>query len=68
MGRFGVGFEGHDLGLAGAAIVLPGEADPAVIEGHDAAVGDGDAVGVARQIGKHEFAAVNIFERALWPQ
>src|SRR6266498_1414932 len=50
-----VGFEGHDLGLAGAAIVLPGEADPAVIEGHDAAVGDGDAVGVARQIGEHLF-------------
>jgi hypothetical protein len=49
------GSECHDL-LAAAtlgAIVLPSEGDALLIEGDQAAVGDGDAVGIARQIGQH---------------
>ena len=47
--------ECHDL-LAIAtfgAIVLPSEADAGAVAGDQPAVGDGDAVGVARQIGQH---------------
>ena len=45
--------ERHDLGPAVLAIVFPGEADLTVIEPHQAAVGDGDAVGVAAKIAEH---------------
>ena len=54
-----VGGERHDL-LAVAtlgAIVLPSEGDAGAVAGDQPAVGDGDAVGVARQIGQH----------GLWP-
>ena len=45
----------HDL-LAVAtigAIVLPSEGDIGMVEGDQPAVGNGDAVGIARQIGQH---------------
>ena len=53
------GGERHDL-LALAAfgtIVLPSEGDAVAVAGDQPAVGDGDAVGIARQIGQHR----------LWP-
>src|SRR5581483_5930813 len=34
-------------------IVTPGEGDAAAIEAEDAAIGDGDAMGVGSQIGEH---------------
>ena len=39
------------------AIVLPLEGDILLIEGDQAAVGDGNAVGIARQIGQHRLGA-----------
>jgi len=48
-----VGGEGHHLGFAVLPIVLPGEAHLAVVEPDQAAVGDGNAVGVAAEIAKH---------------
>src|ERR1700738_663562 len=53
------GGERHEL-LARAAIgtiVLPSEGDAGAVAGDQPAVGDGDAVGIARQIGQH----------GLWP-
>ena len=52
-----VGIEGHHLGLAVRSVVLPGEADLAVGERDQPAVGDGDAMGVAAEIGQHLFGA-----------
>ena len=52
-----VGGQRHDLGLAVMAAVLPGEIDPAVVECHEASVGDGDAMGVATEIAGHLFGA-----------
>ena len=48
-----VGAQRHDLGLATVAIVLPGEVDITVLESDQTRVGDGDAMGVAAQIGQH---------------
>jgi hypothetical protein len=48
-----VGRERHDLGFAVLPIVLPGEADLAVVEPDQATVGDGDAVSVAAEISEH---------------
>jgi len=47
--------QGHGFPAAGAfdAIVLPAERHATVIGGEEPAIGDGDAVGVARQIGEH---------------
>src|SRR6202023_58305 len=36
-----------------SAIVLPSEGHAVAVAGHQPAVGDGDAVGIARQIGQH---------------
>ena len=59
-----VGGERHHLVSIGsfAAVVLPLEGDGFVVERDQAAVGDGDAVGVAGQIGEHRFGSA---ERAL---
>jgi hypothetical protein len=46
------GVERHHFGGAGMAIILPGEADLAVFECEQPAVGDGDAMGVAAEIGE----------------
>ena len=40
------------------AVVLPAEADVAVLDGEDAAVGDGHAVGVAAEVGEDTGGAV----------
>src|SRR5207245_1422154 len=48
-----VGVEGHRLSLVMVAIVLPEEADAAVGESDEAAVGDGDAMGIAGEIIEH---------------
>ncbi len=47
--------QGHGLvSLASlGAVVLPLEGDLLVVEGDETAVGDGDAVGVAGEIGEH---------------
>ena len=45
------------LVLPSCAIVFPGEADLAVGEREQPAVGDGDAMGVAAEIGQHLFGA-----------
>ncbi len=42
--------ERHHLGFAGLTIVLPGEADLAIVEPDQTAVGDGDTMGVAPEI------------------
>jgi len=43
----------HHLGRAAIVIVLPGEGDMGLVEGDEAGVGDGDAMGVAAEIGEH---------------
>ena len=50
-----VGIERHHLVALGTfdAVVLPLEGDAVVIDRDQAAVGDGDAVGVAREIAQH---------------
>src|SRR5580658_10387518 len=35
------------------AVILPLESDPGIVERGEPAVGDGDAVGIAREVGKH---------------
>ena len=47
--------ECHHFGplLLLGAIILPFESNPGIVERDDAAVGDGDTVGVARQVGQH---------------
>ena len=47
------GFRLYGLYGAVVAIVLPGEPDMVVVAGLDAAVGDGDAMGVAAEIGEN---------------
>jgi len=49
------GCEGHRAraGVPVAAVVLVAEGDTARGEGREPAVGDGDAVGVAREVGQH---------------
>jgi len=46
-----VGRQGHDLGLVVMAIVFPAKGDLIVVDIDEAAVGDGDAVCVAPEIG-----------------
>jgi len=43
------GGNGHDLLLAAVGIVSPAEGDAIALKGHEAMVGNGDAVGVAGQ-------------------
>ena len=59
-----VGGERHALVSIAAldAVVLPLEGDALLVEGDQAAVGDGNAVGVTRQIGQHRLGPA---ERAL---
>jgi hypothetical protein len=58
------GVEGHDLLAALVAVVLPAEADRAVGHADEPAVGDGDAMGVAPEVGQHLLGPA---ERALGP-
>ena len=50
-----IGCKGHELVSCAAvgAIVLVPEGDAVLVERNQPAVGDGDAVGIARQIGEH---------------
>jgi hypothetical protein len=52
-----VGIECHHFGLAVRSIVFPGKADLPIGEREQPAVGDGDAMGVAAEIGQHLFGA-----------
>jgi hypothetical protein len=58
-----VGGERHGLVSLAAldAVILPLEGDALLVEGDQAAVGDGNAVGVTRQIGQHRLGS------AEWP-
>jgi hypothetical protein len=49
--------ERHDLAAAFLPVVLPEETDGIVCHGDEAAVGDGDAMGVAAEIGQHLLGA-----------
>ena len=48
-----VGGERHHLGFAVLTIVLPGEADLAIVAPDQTAVGDGDAMSVTPEIAEH---------------
>ena len=48
---------GHDILLAGVCIVSPAEGDAIALNGHEAMVGNGDAVGVAGQVVENMFGA-----------
>ena len=72
-----VGREPHDLlpRVATDAVILVLERDAGAVAGKQAAVGDGDAVGIARQIGQHglraaegAFAVDHPFDPARWRQ
>ena len=52
-----VGGERHRLLPVAIAIVLPTEADFALVDGEKAVIGDGDAVGVSREVGQDLFGA-----------
>jgi hypothetical protein len=52
-----MGGNGHDLLLAAVGIISPAEGDAIVFEGHEAMVGDGDAMGVAGQVVENMFGA-----------
>ncbi len=47
------GLQLHDLGRAVVTVVLPGEGNVVVADGNEAAVGNGDAVGVSAEIGEN---------------
>ena len=47
------GLQPHDLLGTVLTVILPGEGDVIVVESLDAAVGDGDAMGVAAEIGEN---------------
>src|SRR5437879_6252709 len=57
-----VGAKGHHLLLVVVAIILPAEADPALGKTDKAAVGDGNAMGIAGEIIEHLLRSA---ERAL---
>ena len=45
--------ERHQLALVRLSIVAPAEPDPGLVDGHEPAVGDRHAMGVAPEIGEH---------------
>ena len=45
-----VGLKGHRLLTIAISVILPAEADLAVVHGHQAVVGDGDTVGIPPDI------------------
>ena len=51
------GVEGHDALLAAVGIIAPAEADALAVEGGDAVVGDGHAMGVAAEVAQNMFGA-----------
>jgi hypothetical protein len=51
------GVEGHGLSRVVVRVVPPGEGDVLAVEGEDAVIGDGDAMGVVGQILEDVFGA-----------
>ena len=51
------GVEGHDALLAAVGIIAPEEADALPVEGGDAVIADGHAVGVAAEVTQNMFGA-----------
>ena len=51
------GVEGHDALLAAVGIIAPEEADALSVEGGDAVVADGHAMGVAAEVTQHVFGS-----------
>ena len=51
------GVEGHDALLAAVGIIAPEEADALPVEGGDAVVADGHAMGVAAEVAQHMFGS-----------
>ena len=49
--------EGHDALLAAVGIIAPAEADALAVEGGDAVIRDGHAVGVAAEVAQNLFGA-----------
>ena len=47
-----IGVERHGASLVSVGVVSPTKGDPTVGHGNEARVGDGDAVGIAREIGQ----------------
>lgn len=52
-----VRIERHQLLLAGRSIILPSEGDLVSIDVDEAGVGDGNAMGIAAEIGQHLFGS-----------
>ena len=57
------GVESHHLRLAVMAIILPAEADAAICQADEPRIGDGNAMGVAAEIGATPALA---HQRAVW--
>ena len=47
------GIESHDALLAAMGIILPAKADALSVEGQQAVIGNGHAMGVAAQVAEH---------------
>lgn len=52
-----VGIERHPLLAAACSVILPSECDAIVVHADEAGIGDGDAMGVAAEIGQHLFGS-----------
>ena len=52
-----VGVERHCLGFVADAVILPAEADAAVLACEGTTIGDGDAMGIAAEIVEHLFGS-----------
>jgi len=48
-----LGGQSHALFLIAMSVILPEEGDLVVVQGQEAVIADGDAMGVASQIGQH---------------
>src|SRR5450631_4352441 len=51
------GVQGHDPLLAAMRIIAPEEADALTVEGGDAVIADGHAMGVAAEVAQHMFGS-----------
>ena len=48
-----MGIERHELADAACSVILPSKGDAIVVHADDAGIGDGDAMGVATEIGQY---------------
>jgi hypothetical protein len=53
------GWQGHHLGLVASLgpVVFPFEGNAGLVEGDEAGIGDGDAMGVAGEIGEYRLGS-----------